>query len=336
MQRRWIISACAVLAVFCPAIVSMQSGAVTGKTAVAHSNVSRSPNPTSTKAITGGTAVANDLPLPFDGSAVSPDIAFSITNTGSGGAAFFRTTDTSNEQPVLGLASSGTGTALFAQIFGQGNGGGFIIRNNNNNQDAFIADTEGTGRAGVFVAENVNSSNPALFALTKGTGPALRATNTGGGFAGEFEGTVYATGLWLNTSTQSGYVLTSDREGRATWQPGTPGPSGPQGPQGPAGPQGPTGPEGPQGLQGSQGLQGQQGLQGPPGPPVTTSAVCSSGATFITPCRSLCKGRVVAELIADGTITQSVTVTSDTGSCQAVSCSNCIPSRVGVACVCAP
>jgi hypothetical protein len=106
------------------------------------------------------------------------------------------------------------------------------------------------------------------------------------------------------------------------------GPAGPTGPAGPQGPQGPTGAQGPQGPGGT-GPAGPQGQQGPPGPtgPVGpakhTSAVCVEGTSGS---RTYCTCGSGTQV---GFAGSPCTVTSDTGSCSAV-------SNYGSCCVCAP
>ncbi len=82
----------------------------------------------------------------------------------------------------------------------------------------------------------------------------------------------------------AGKVLTSDKDGNASWvelgsgELGTPGPrgcTGPKGDKGDTGLPGPVGPKGDTGLTGPQGLQGPTGPQGPAGPAGTASAITS-------------------------------------------------------------
>ncbi|OAB60335.1 hypothetical protein AY599_02545 [Leptolyngbya valderiana BDU 20041] len=108
---------------------------------------------------------------------------------------------------------------------------------------------------------------------------------------------------------------------------------GPAGPAGPAGPEGPRGERGPKGDQGDRGPIGPEGEQGPPGPPVSTSAVCQDGdAGLSTPlCSALCERGVVASALSP------CEVTSDTGSCSAISFDTGGGTvRRGRCCVCAP
>jgi len=87
-----------------------------------------------------------------------------------------------------------------------------------------------------------------------------------------------------------------------------PGAPGPQGPRGPTGSQGPV---------------------GPPGPPTTSVAVCVSGS--LSPCSSICAGRVIA-----GTSGPICIITSDTGSCTAYASGSNPPGFApGVCCACA-
>lgn len=80
--------------------------------------------------------------------------------------------------------------------------------------------------------------------------------------------------------SQNGYVLTSDNQGWATWQPATglQGPTGPQGPQGPAGANGTNGADGATGPQGPAGVTGAVGPQGPTGANGTNGADGATGA----------------------------------------------------------
>jgi hypothetical protein len=89
-----------------------------------------------------------------------------------------------------------------------------------------------------------------------------------------------------------------------------------RGPQGPAGPQGP---------------KGEQGLQGPPGPAVKTSAVCVSGQPVANGGRTCsCSGKTVS------IVSSPCRVTSDTGSCEAISNYHLSFEQKGQCCVCAP
>ncbi len=115
---------------------------------------------------------------------------------------------------------------------------------------------------------------------------------------------------------------------------GPQGPSGATGPQGPAGAtgsQGPPGATGPQGPVGATGPQGPQGAQGPTGPAVHTSAICVNGAysgyLCLTKTCSCDGGRLISK------VWSNCTVTSDTGSCSALTAAY---GCAGQCCVCAP
>jgi hypothetical protein len=146
--------------------------------------------------------------------------------------------------------------------------------------------------------------------------------------------------------SQNGYVLTSDNQGFATWQPATglQGPTGPQGPagtngingatgangtngvdgatgpQGPAGvtgavgPQGPTGANGTNGVDGATGATGAVGPQGPTGANGTNGIDGATGATGVTGATGEALQRIAGTVligdIAGGT-TGSVTVSGD-------------------------
>lgn len=149
------------------------------------------------------------LPLPYSGSGASSTVPlFTVTQTTYGTAGRFRSTGGMGAYPLLLSETDGYSEAIKGL-------------------------STGTGKAGLFSIENVANTSPALLAQTTGSGPAIKGI-AGTGLAGEFTGTVKATGLQLTSSPTQGYVLTSDTTGNGSWQalpnpPTTLPPSGPAG-----------------------------------------------------------------------------------------------------------
>lgn len=81
----------------------------------------------------------------------------------------------------------------------------------------------------------------------------------------------------ITTGAGASKILTSDAEGRATWQTGSGGATGPTGPTGSAGATGPTGDVGATGPTGAAGSNGSNGATGPTGSAGATGATGSTG-----------------------------------------------------------
>lgn len=105
---------------------------------------------------------------------------------------------------------------------------------------------------------------------------------------------------------QNGYVLTSDANGLATWQPAAQGIQGIQGPTGATGPQGPTGPQGTQGIQGATGPQGIQGLTGQTGATGATGPQGPTGSVSVNASNGIQISS--GNIILGGTLSQTTTI----------------------------
>ncbi|MBI4233624.1 MAG: hypothetical protein HY686_04200 [Chloroflexi bacterium] len=158
------------------------------------------------------------LALPFASNLSSGGDAFSITNTGTGGAGYFEIQNATNSNPVLYALTNGTGPA-----------GLFQIGNVNSSSAALLGQTNGTGSAGVFRIDNMsssatalraetNSSGAAVFGSTTGNGAAVSGVSSGTGAAGIFlisNGSNGNPALWAWTSG-NGYVGRFDGTGGAS------------------------------------------------------------------------------------------------------------------------
>jgi len=107
-------------------------------------------------------ATGGGLTLPYSGTTGSSATAFSVTNTGTGRAGYFRINNSSNSNPVI-----------YAETNGMGRVGHFRIVNATNDMEAVAASTQGTG--------------PALSGYTIGSGSAVYGRTDGDGDAGYFE-----------------------------------------------------------------------------------------------------------------------------------------------------
>jgi hypothetical protein len=96
--------------------------------------------------------------LPYSNSPTTSGYAFTINNTGTGGAADFQVNNLSGNTTVVNASTTGAGHAIAGTTTGSGNAGNFSIL-------------------------NVGNNLPALLAVTNGTGPALQADQTNNGIA---------------------------------------------------------------------------------------------------------------------------------------------------------
>jgi hypothetical protein len=113
-----------------------------------------------------GSSAPAELELPFAGSANDSSDAFSVTNSGSGAAAHFATTDPTNSSPTLSIVSEGTGSAAELHVDNIANGANVLT-----------VTTEGTGSAAELHIDNDGSGADALTVTTDGTGRAVSATS---------------------------------------------------------------------------------------------------------------------------------------------------------------
>ncbi|MGC8861641.1 MAG: beta strand repeat-containing protein [Armatimonadota bacterium] len=168
-----------------------------------------------------GTWQPGGLSLPFSGSVSSPSTAFSVTNTGTGGADSFQINNGSSAEDALFIQSNasgdgiqathtGSGDAVVGYTSGTGSAANFTISNSANSSDAVRITTNssstsgdglyvhtsgagnaiwavsaGTNRAGYFQISNGASSADALYGQTNGSGDAVHGTGTGSGDAVE-------------------------------------------------------------------------------------------------------------------------------------------------------
>lgn len=138
-------------------------------------------NKTITISAAGGSG-GGDLTLPYTGTTESSATAFSVTNTGTGRAGYFKINNSSNNNQ-----------AIYGETNGLGRVGHFRITNANNNLEAVAASTQGGG--------------PALSGYTVGSGYAVYGRTDGAGEAGHFE---------INNSSNSTYALYGETNGTGT------------------------------------------------------------------------------------------------------------------------
>lgn len=111
------------------------------------------------------------ISLPYSGSASSATPVFEITNTGTGRAGVFTTTNPANSlASVAGFTVSGTG--VYGAASGSGWAGVFKILNAANGNPALYASTIGTGPVASIQSTNTANNSPALNVITNGTGKA--------------------------------------------------------------------------------------------------------------------------------------------------------------------
>ena len=139
------------------------------------------------------------LDLPFADSAGGGVNALTITHGGTANVGAFYLRNATGAGSAVFASSNGIGASIDGRATGTGRAGHFQVLNASNNRPAVDAYTTGTGQAGWFGVNNASNSGPALEGTTNGTGSALKATNTGTGRAGEFNGNVHITGTLTKT-----------------------------------------------------------------------------------------------------------------------------------------
>jgi hypothetical protein len=164
--------------------------------------------------------------LPDASSVADPGTAFSITNTGTGGAGQFQINNAANANRALYLLSNGSGEVIYAYTNGTGRAGRFQVDNAANaNQalyvqtkgtgDALYSTTTGTGRAGLFQISNAANANPVLSTINNGSGDTSYSLTTGTGRAARFQisNAANSTQAMYVTSNGSGDTLLSSNTG---------------------------------------------------------------------------------------------------------------------------
>ncbi len=145
---------------------------------------SNSDNKTITISAAGGSS-GGDLTLPYTGTTESSSSAFSITNTGTGRAGYFKINNSANSNQVIYAETNGTGRV-----------GHFRIVNSANDKEAVAASTQGSG--------------PALSGYTTGSGMAVHGRTDGTGEAGHFE-------ITNSSNSQNTVQATTDGAGNAVY-----------------------------------------------------------------------------------------------------------------------
>jgi len=144
------------------------------------------------------------IALPINQSFSGSGVAFGISQTGTGPAAFFKIGNSANTQTALLGQTNGSGNAVRGLSTGTGRAGLFEISNGASGQDALLAKTNGTGNAVHGIAsgngsaakfENTSSTSGSntLYAFAAGGGNAISAVNIGTGPAGLFTTTSTAS-----------------------------------------------------------------------------------------------------------------------------------------------
>lgn len=136
---------------------------------------------------------------------------FRVENSSSGGTALYV------EHNGLGKAGeflvyneSNNNTAFEVETYGTGGAGHFEITNSSSGATALTVETDAAGRAlnvkssgmsecAMFEINNTSSTGDAIWASTNGVGHGIYARTTGSGYAGYFDGNVYATGSYLGS-----------------------------------------------------------------------------------------------------------------------------------------
>jgi hypothetical protein len=193
-----------------------------------------------TRTAGGGAAWAapgGGLTLPFSSTVNNASTLFDITNSGTGSAATFKTTDnTSNASGVL-IEAAGNGSSLVVQknvaapnaamsilaganmntaaLFARtdGTGSAAVLRNYNtsNSADAVVGSTAGTGAAGYFLVNNEGHSGGALVGSTNST---AGGTSSGGGPSGVL-GLLTASSLGAYSAAVRGVITATGGNGIA-------------------------------------------------------------------------------------------------------------------------
>jgi hypothetical protein len=132
-------------------------------------------------------AALGSIPLPVNQTFSGPELAFGITQTGTGRVGLFRINNASNAMPVLTSetnAASSLSAAFVARTTGLGVAGRFAVSNTANSATALEASTNGTGTA---IFARTTGRGTAVGATSTGLGPAITATASGGGAGGVFQ-----------------------------------------------------------------------------------------------------------------------------------------------------
>lgn len=141
------------------------------------------------KIVVWGAPSGTGFDLPYSGTISSEKNAFSITNSGTGGAGYFNIDNTKNENPALYSTTNGAGRAGYFTINNPENSNSALYVSTNGYGSAINGRNYGLGEAGYFGIFNLKNGDPALYATTNGTGD-----------AGYFEGTLTATKIIQSTS----------------------------------------------------------------------------------------------------------------------------------------
>jgi hypothetical protein len=207
-------------------------------------------NKTITISAAGGSG-GGSLTLPYTGTTESSATAFSVTNTGSGRAGYFkinkfdnnnqaiygetsglgraghfRITNSNNNVEALAASTQGSGSALsgytigsgaavYGRTDGSGEAGHFEITNPSDSSSVIYGETNGKGRVGHFRIANAQNDKEAVAASTQGTGPALSGYTTGRGSAvyGRNDGTGEAGHFWINNANNNSPVIYGETNG---------------------------------------------------------------------------------------------------------------------------
>jgi hypothetical protein len=126
--------------------------------------------------------------------------ALEARTTGRGSAGSFRITNSSNAGSTVDATTNGRGAAVSGFNLGTGRAGEFRINNNTSNSSpALDVSTSGTGSAILAQITNSNSAGIALFAQTLGSGDVVRATARTGR-AGNFQAANLSEALFASNS----------------------------------------------------------------------------------------------------------------------------------------
>lgn len=115
---------------------------------------------------------AEDLVLPFDGSAAASVPAFKVTNTTTGKAGHFEIANAASGADALTGRTNGSGAALSALNTGSGRAASIETNSSTNSVAALYSKTAGTGWAGIFEITNSSNANDAVWGHTVGVGSA--------------------------------------------------------------------------------------------------------------------------------------------------------------------
>ncbi len=146
-----------------------------------------------------GDGGAGGLTLPYDGTNITDDRAFTVTNVGLGGTAAFSTINPDNTQVALGVMTTGSGPGVMAITTGGGpaisgatgaaggHAGSFSVLGTTATQAAIKASNEALGSAAHFETTNTESTADVFWANTNGNGTTIHARTGGTGRTGFLE-----------------------------------------------------------------------------------------------------------------------------------------------------